>query len=431
MLPLLILALDMAGPASPLTVREVAALAAGEAPAVARARAETDLARARHTAARSRLGPTLTADLGLLWTDDPVDAFGLALKQERFSAPEFFASDPNHPGFTRDWNGTLSAAWRIDLFGPAHEARAAGRFAEAADRVASRTRDAAVFQAITAFAAAARSEEALALLAEREKDAQEDLELAASLHEQGLTTSADPARASAALAEIRAEAAGHRAELAAARAALAALIGSEAARRPLAGLPASGPIPGAASAERDDVAAAELAAKAARARERAASAARWPSLLVSGRYELHAPQPGRRWGDSMSVFGGLRIPLFTSGEVGSRIAEARAAFRAADATAHEARRSAEKDLVSARAALEAAESRLKAFIEAEAAAKRAREIQQARYEEGAARLADLLDSRAAELRARLGASTARSERAVAEASLQLALGLPPEGEEIP
>jgi outer membrane protein TolC len=133
----------------------------------------------------------------------------------------------------------------------------------------------------------------------------------------------------------------------------------------------------------------------------------------------------------MSVFGGLRIPLFTSGEVGSRIAEARAAFRAADATAHEARRSAEKDLVSARAALEAAESRLKAFIEAEAAAKRAREIQQARYEEGAARLADLLDSRAAELRARLGASTARSERAVAEASLQLALGLPPEGKEIP
>lgn len=246
-----------------------------------------------------------------------------------------------------------------------------------------------------------------------------------------MTTAADPARARAAIAEVRAEAAGNRAALEEARAALAALIGSEAARRPLAELPGPRAVPDAASGERDDVAAAELAAGAARDQERAASRSRWPSLSIQGRYEFHAPRPADRWGDSASIFGGFRIPLFASGAIGSRVAQARAAALSAEATATASRREAEKEIASARAALTASEARLAAFSEAEAAAGQAREIQQARYDEGEARLADLLEARAAELRARLGASGARSERLAAEATLRLALGLPPEGEEIP
>src|SRR6266542_351468 len=125
LMPSLLLAVSAALAPEALTVREAAELAAGEAPAVARARAETERARARESAARSRLGPALTLDFGFLSTNDPVDAFGLALKQERFSAAGFFGSDPNHPGSTRDWNGALSAAWSVDLFGAArNEARA-------------------------------------------------------------------------------------------------------------------------------------------------------------------------------------------------------------------------------------------------------------------------------------------------------------------
>jgi outer membrane protein len=228
---------------------------------------------------------------------------------------------------------------------------------------------------------------------------------------------------------VRAEIASELAFLAAARADLAALIGPEAAARPLAGLPEPLPVPERGPAERDDVAAAELAAKAARDGARAASAARWPSLLVQGRYELHAPRLGARWGDSASVFGAVRVPLFASGAVDARVAEASAAARSAQAGASEARRAAEREAASARAALHAAQSRLLAFGEAEAAARQAREIQQARYEEGAARLSDLLEARAAEVSARLGAAASRSERAVAAARLRLAVGLPPEGEE--
>ncbi len=428
----LILALSAAAVAdAPLTLREAAALAAGEAPAVVRARAETEREKAKETAARSRLGPALTLDAGFLTTDDPVDAFALSLKQKRFSAPGFFASDPNHPGWTRDWNGALSAAWTVDLFGSARgQARAAAGAARASEASANRTRDASVSQTVLAFVAARRAQEALALLAEREADAARDLEIAASLEEQGLTTSADPARARAALAEVRAETADQRLALEEARATLAALIGPQAALRPLADLPAPRPVP-LGPDDRDDVAAAELGAKAAREAEKAASAARLPSLTVQGRYELHAPRPGDRWGDSASVFGGFRVPLFASGAMDSKVAEARAASLSAQALALETRRAAQKEVASARAALAASEARLAAFGQAEAAARRAREIQQARYEEGVARLSDLLEARAAELRARLGASGAKSERLAAETTLRLALGLPPEGEDNP
>lgn len=426
---LLLLAAGATEASAPLTLEEAAALAGAEAPSVARARAETDRARAQFAAARSRLGPTLTADVGFFGTDDPAGAFRLALQQERFSAAEFFASDPNDTAFTRDWNAAISAEWTVDLSGAQRgEAHAAEETALATDRNARRARDAAAFEAISAFGAARAAEEALALLVEREADAREDVKIATSLKEEGMVTSADPARANAALAELRAEAAGYRAALADARATLATLIGSEAAGRPLAPLPPPRPAPGAAPQTRDDVAAAELAVKSARERHGAASASRWPSLFVSGRYELHAERPGARWGNSASVFGGLRTPIFASGGIHSRIAETRAGVISAEASAREIRRAAEKEVLSARAALAAAEARRAAFGEAEAAARTAREIQEARYQEGASRLADLIEARAAELRARLGVSAANSERTIAEAHLRLALGLPPEGE---
>jgi outer membrane protein TolC len=418
-----------AQPAAPLTLSEAAARAAREAPTVVQARAESARARARSALARSRLGPTLSADVGFFGTDDPAGVFRLLLQQERFSAAGFFASDPNDASFTRDWNAAIAADWTVDVFGAGRgEARAAEDSAAAFDRAARRTRDGAAFQAISAFAAARAAEEALSLLAGREADARRDLEIATSLAEQGIVTPADPARASAAAAEVQAEAAGYRAAVVEARETLVTLIGREAAGRPLAPLPPPAPEPEGPPTPRDDVVAAELAAKSARERHSAVVAARWPSFFVSGRYDLHAERPGAHWGNSATVIGGMRVPIFASGGIGSRILEARAGVAFAEAGELEARRAAEKEAGSARAALAAAEAKRSAFVEAERAAGKAREIQGARYQEGVARLSDLIEARATELRTRLGALAAESERAIAEARLRLALGLPPEGE---
>ncbi|HEY6928642.1 MAG TPA: TolC family protein [Thermoanaerobaculia bacterium] len=418
------------GEEAPLTISETAGLAAGEAPGIARARADVEAAEARHRAARSLLGPSLAMDAGLLATNDPVGVFSYTLKQERFSLVEFAASDPNHPPITQNWAAAIAAGWSLDLFGSARgEARAAGKATEAAARTASRTRDTLVFQALSAFAAAWRAEEANTLLSARRADAEKDVSLARSLQESGLTTAADPARAEAALADVEAQVAAEQSAKATARAALAALIGRQAAERPIVGLPEPRPMPQANSAVRDDVAAAELAFHAAQDSVKAARSSRFPALVLSARYDLNAPRPGSRWGDSASFFGGFHVPIFASGAVDARISEALASERGAEAAAREAKQEQDRQIAAARAAMTAASSRVAAFGEAEKAAARARQIQQARYEEGAARLSDLLDARAAELSARLGAAAARSELTISEARLRLALGLPPEGEE--
>jgi outer membrane protein TolC len=425
-LPLLLAVL--AAP-EPLTLQQAASLAAGGAPSVERARGEFEQARAAESAARAALGPTLFGDIGFLSSDNPVTVFSLALEQERFSAQEFFQSDPNDPPFTEDWSAAVAATWAIDLFGSARAAaRAAGSAAEAAERAARRTGDGAALQAITAFVEARRAEDTLAILSERQIDAERDEALARSLFEEGLATSADPARTLAVLAEVRAEAAGQRAAADSSRAALAALIGEAAASRPLAPLPGTAAAPVAPAAPRDDVVAAELSVEAAREAAQSADASRWPALVLTGRYELHAPTPGGRYGDSATFFGGFRIPVFTSGAIRAQVAEARARARIAEATLTERRRTAQSEVVSAQSRAEAAVERLAAFDEAHSAARRAREIQQARYEEGAARLSDLLDARSAELSARMGAVRAAADRVLAEANLRMAMGLPPEGE---
>lgn len=413
----------------PLTLQQAASLAAGGAPSVERARAESEQARAAQSAARAALGPTLFGDVGFLSSNNPVTVFSLALEQQRFSAQEFFQSDPNDPPFTKDWSAAVAAAWAIDLFGSARAAaRAAGSAADAAERAARRTGDGAALQAIAAFVEARRAEDTLSILGERQVDAESDAALARALFEEGLATSADPARTLAVLAEVRAEAAGQRAAADSSRAALAALIGEEAASRPLAPLPGPAPAAVAPATPRDDVVAAELSAEAAREAAHSADASRWPALVVTGRYELHSPTPGGRYGDSATVFGGFRIPVFTSGAIKAQVAEARAQARIAEATLTERRRTAQSEVVSARARSEAAVQRLAAFDEAHSAARRAREIQEARYEEGAARLSDLLDARSAELSARMGAVKAAADRVLAEANLRMALGLAPEGE---
>lgn len=429
---LLSLWLALAASPPPLTLEEAARLAANDAPAARRAADEAEAAHARVTTARGRLFPTLSAEAGVLSSTDPVDAFALALKQERFSAASFFASDPNHPSSTRDWNGAVSAFWALDLFGSARgEARAAASSGSSADHAARRARDRAAFGAMEAFARARTAQESLEILSERERNAERDILLASSLFEQGMTTAADPARARAAFAEVRAEISARHASLEESRAALAALIGADQSARPLSGLPEPLPVQSEKSAPRDDVLAAELGAKAAGETARAVRAARAPAFFLQGRYEVHAPRPGGRWGDSSSILGGFRLPLWTSGALSGRIAELSASARAAGQAAEEARREAQREIAGARASLEAADAREMAYSEACDAARQAREIQQARYEEGAGRLSDLLEARGAELSAGLAALSARAERVVAGARLRYALGLPPEGEEKP
>jgi len=306
--------------------------------------------------------------------------------------------------------------------------RAARASAAAGARASDRQLDAAAFEALTSFARARAAEESLEVLGGLLADLARDVALSDRLKEAGLVTAAEPARARAGVAETEAERAAIEAARRRARADLARLAGTDTAARPLLPLPRPAAPSGEISAprERDDVASARLSATAARANAEAARAARLPSLYAAARWELHAARPLGRYGDSASVAAGLRIPVFASGALDAAVAAAGAQRRAADAVARDAAERAVADLEEARATLTAATRSVEALEHAGAAARTAREIQQARYEQGAARLVDLLDARMAEARAGLGAIAARADEAVAAQALRLALGLAPE-----
>ena len=411
----------------PRRLREAAALAAG-APSVEKARAASDGARARKASARSQLGPSLFADAGFLSSNNPVTAFSLLLEQERFSAQKFFASDPNDPPYTKDWSGSVSAAWTADIFGSARAgARAAERSAEAADLSPGRARDAAVFEAIAAFSAARRAEDAVEILREREADAEKDFGIAEALAEEGVTTAADPARARAALAEVRAELAGRQADRDSARAALGVVIGSEAAARPLAPLPQALPSP-PSGLPNGPMSRRWTAADAAGETERAATASRWPTLVVTGRYEVHAPTPGGKYGNSGTVFGGVRVPLFASGGIDARVAEARAAAlwaqrRPGRRAARRKARSSAREPSSRRRPGSRRSSRRRPPPGRLARSSR-------RGTRKGPRVSPICSRRVPPSSpAQMGALGAAADRVVAEANLRLALGLPPEGDE--
>jgi cobalt-zinc-cadmium efflux system outer membrane protein len=422
----LVLALAAGDARPPLSLGEAAALAARHAPTVEAAAARAEGADAAAREAAARLGPTLSVDGGFAYTNDPVDVFALTLKQERFSAQEFFAGDPNAPSARQDWSAVVSAGWSADVFGVArHASRAADAGRDAASLDAKRSIDGAALEAVAAFLVARRAQDSREILAARESDAARDVEIARSLFEAGTVTAADPARARASLAEIGAQRAATEAAERSGRAALARRIGTEEASRPLGPIPPPARSePGPASSPRADVVAADLAADAAREAVASARAERWPMLSVGGRYELHAPRPGSRWGDSAAVFAGLRVPIYTSGVQSARAAHASARSHEAEASARERRGAAAEETERARGEFAAARARVDAFVDQEAAAREAREIQQERYREGAARLTDLLEARAAETAARLGALAARADLALAEANLRFALGMP-------
>ena len=237
-------------------------------------------------------GPLLFADAGFLSSNNPVTAFSLLLEQERFSAEKFFASDPNDPPYTKDWSGSVpphgprtfsaprgpgAGGGAVGRGGRAHSGPRPGYGGLPGDH---RLLGGAPCRGCGGDPAGTGSG--------RERRISE---IAGMLAEEGVTTAADPARARAAVAEVRAELAGQQAELDGSRAALGAVIGSEAAARPLAPLPRALPLPAGRYSERADVAAAKLTADAAQETERAAAASRWPTLVVTGRYEVHAPHP--------------------------------------------------------------------------------------------------------------------------------------------
>lgn len=108
---------SLAGPGAiaqqPLTLRQAIELALKQNPEVAAARAGVDEARSADDLARSALLPRVGFTEDVSEGDDPVYAFGMRLRQQRFTQADFAVASLNNPGPIGNASTRISGGWQI------------------------------------------------------------------------------------------------------------------------------------------------------------------------------------------------------------------------------------------------------------------------------------------------------------------------------
>jgi len=428
--PILAAALAVAPLAAqqPLTLGQALARADSTAWASRAASAAADLGRAERDRTLRGLLPTVRAEAGWMRTTDPLNAFGMTLRQRGVTPASFVPDALNYPEPTSNLGAGLVA--ELPLINPdVWIGRAAASHAAAAGDASARwTQNGARLEVVRAFYGGVLAQEQVRALEAGMAAARSHVERARSLLAQGIVTRSDllMAEVKAGELETRLMAAQGDSRLAVRR--LAVALGTP--NDTTLALPTALPDPArlaalAADAEalqRADVEAAELGRQAAVQDVRRAGATLLPRINSFGRWD---------WNDPSALFGGK--PSWTVGVMASwslfsgagELVERRAAkARAAAATAM-------AEATNARAGLEAAERRNEVDVALASLAIAERAVGQAaeahrivarKYEGGLAAVTELFEASALETGTRVGRAAALYRAIVATAGWRLATG---------
>ncbi len=374
--------------------------------------------------------PSVRLEGSYLRTTDPLAAFGMLLRQ-RAVTPAAFAPDRlNDPAAI----GNLSTGLVVEqpvFNADAWLGRRAAVLASRASGAAERWVRAGTAVEITRgyWGAVLIGEQVTALTAALEA-ARAHVRQAEALSQQGMVTRADVLLASVKAGEVEALRLGAESEQRMAHLGLALLMGDPAdtlftlpptlppadTLRDAAGAPVGGP------GVRADVAAAELAERAARTDVRRAQVAYLPRLNGFGRLDWNTPR---------SAFGGQSawtVGLMVSWSPfagGSELAEMRAARGRRDVARAQAEAARAQGALEERQSadrVQLAAARMDITERGVAQAAEAHRIVERKYEGGLATVSELLDAASVETSTRLGALAARYEVLVATAEWQKARG---------
>ncbi len=420
--------------AEPLSLPAALERARESAREVAAARARIEAADQGLRRARSYRLPVLSLQEIWLRTDSPAEAFALQLQQERFSFPEFTATDPNDP------DPIENALTRLELTLPlwtggelAGRIRQAGLAAEASREGASWVEDGAALAAAEAWIRLAQARERTALLERSLETVRAHAELARPYVEQGMLVRSELLRAEVERARIEDLLSEARGQEKVAEAALSFRLTAGAdASWELEPLPHPPPLerPLAewlASAEnRSDLEAGRRLVEAAELEIGVRRSALLPKLGLAARYDLNDESPFGTAGDSTSLMAMARIDLFSSGRHRAAAAQARAE---AEAAAHELELFREAIRLEVRAAYEGAAStreRHRTALAAQEAAAEGERITRERFAAGVVKTIDLLDAATARREAETRELVARAEAHLALLRLAVRSGLRPE-----
>ncbi|MBX3737791.1 MAG: efflux transporter outer membrane subunit [Candidatus Didemnitutus sp.] len=332
------------------------------------------------------------------------------------------------------YRGALDATWELDLFGRVrrlHESARADASASAADfenvRLALTAEVAANYFSLRGL------DRELALVTDGVALRRKALELVASRRAGGAATDFDVARAETELASTEAENLALTNRRAALQNALAVLLGAPAPDFQLSALDSPLSVPPSVPAglpsdlleRRPDIAAAEATLAAANARIGVAKAAFFPAISLTGSFGYASGDVDRLFNaDSKlwSVGPSLYLPIFQGGRNRANLARSRAAYEESVALFRQRVLVAFRETQDTLTATQLLADQAAAQERAVAAARRARELAQTRYDAGYVAYFEVLDAQRTLLAAERAATQLHAQRLLNSVGLIKALG---------
>lgn len=332
------------------------------------------------------------------------------------------------------YRAALDASWELDLFGRVRrlsEGARAEAVASAADF--ENVRLAVTAEVATSYFTLRALDRELVLVNEGVALRRKALELVSSRRTNGAATDFDLARAEAELAATEAEAAALANRRAAVQNALAVLLGeatpsyqlsavSDQLSNPPA-IPAG--LPSELLERRPDIAAAESSLAAANARIGVAKAAFFPAISLTGSFgyasgdiDRLARSDSKLW----SIGPSLYLPIFQGGRNKANLARSRAAFEESTALFRQRVLVAFREVQDALTATQLLADQAAAQDRAVAAARRAGDLAQTRYDAGYVNYFEVLDAQRTVLAVERAAAQLTAQRLVNSVALIKALG---------
>jgi outer membrane protein len=407
-----------------LTVDDVLRAATTSHPSLVAARARAEAARDMAKSAGGRMLPAIVVTEFQHYDDVFAPSFPIAGPTP---APSIQVRDQNTNTFVAAASQPI-----VGLLRRREDYRAEARTAEAADfgvaAAESATREALQSEYLRMFEARALQE--IAKVSEAELG--EQVTVTAAAVKAGTLTHADLLRVKVAQANARQQGIAAKTQVTLSRARLLSAIGSDpndaavefvepTSLLDAAELAAPHASAAVALARRPEVAQATLAAEAAQHQARARSYALLPEVDLEAAY---LRVDGQVFAPKNSGFVGVKAswPIWEWGATANARNAAAAQAEAARADVETERRRVQVEVTSREAELEAAASAVDVSKEAIASAEEAYRVTEVSVRAGAATVTDLLDSQAALTGARLNATRARYERAIAKVALDRATG---------
>lgn len=422
-----------------LTLPAAVDTALAHSPQVLQARAQSEQAVAGRREAQGLRLPSLQVREIALRTDSPADAFGLQLMQERFDFPAFTQSDPNDPETLNNYATEFEAVWPVFMGGRVMAGIGqADQMAKAAAAVSGHTRQAIALATASAYMDAVLARRAVELAQKARDTTAKHVDQAQAFFDTGMMVESDLLQARVQLARMEQTLISAQGGARLARAGLFRVMGiaqdadyeldpdvapapTEAA---VDSLSLSAALAGARQ-RRQDVQAVSAQVEAARLGVRRAKGEYLPEVVLMGKYALNADNVFGRDGDSTTLMAMARWNLWNWGQTGARVSGARSAHVAAQQAqrAHDQQvefevRQAWQQVAEARARWDVARGAL-------TQAEKALTILESRFEQGVARVTDLLDAETMLDDARVRELNAGFDLRRAARTLAFTIGLPP------